>query len=108
MRCAAAVEPAAPETSAVVLRVLGETLANVERHAGASRVVVELENGGRGLALTVRDDGCGPGAAAERGPGDGHFGIALMRERAASLGGHLTLGRGDGGGTVMRLEVLRA
>jgi signal transduction histidine kinase len=106
--CAATVEPSAPETSAVVLRVLGEALANVERHAGASRVLVALRSDDQTLALTVRDDGRGLGEATERGPGDGHFGIALMRERAASVGGRLTLGAADGGGTVVRLEVPRA
>jgi signal transduction histidine kinase len=108
LRCATAVEPAAPETSAVALRVLGEALANVERHANASQVRVALECDDRTLVLTVRDDGCGPGAAADRGPGDGHFGIALMRERAASLGGELTIAAPEGGGTLVRLEVPRA
>ena len=42
------------------------------------------------------------------GPGDGHFGIALMRERAASIGARLTLGPGATGGTRVRLEVPRA
>jgi two-component system nitrate/nitrite sensor histidine kinase NarX len=107
LRCAAAVEPA-PDTSAVVLRVLGEALANVERHAGASTVVVALESDDRALTLSVRDDGRGPGAVADRGPGDGHFGIALMRERAASLGGELDVSAADGGGTLVRLEVPRA
>jgi signal transduction histidine kinase len=107
LRCAAAVEPA-PDTSAVVMRVLGEALANVERHAGASNVVVALESDERALVLSVRDDGRGPGAAADRGPGDGHFGIALMRERAASLGGELDVSAADGGGTLVRLEVPRA
>ncbi len=107
LRCAATVEPA-PDTSAVVLRVLGEALANVERHAGASNVVVALESDESALTLSVRDDGRGPGAAADRGPGDGHFGIALMRERAASLGGELDVSAADGGGTLVRLEVPRA
>jgi signal transduction histidine kinase len=108
LRCAAAVEPAAPETSAVVLRVLGEALANVERHAHATRAVVDLRCDERALTLTVSDDGRGLGEAADHGPVDGHFGIALMRERAASLGGSLELGAADGGGTFVRLEVPRA
>jgi signal transduction histidine kinase len=107
LRCAAAVEPAAPETSAVVLRVLGEALANVERHAHATHAFVVLEGDEHALTLTVRDDGRGLGEA-DRGPGDGHFGIAIMRERAASLGGSLELGAGDGGGTLVCLEVPRA
>ena len=108
LRAAAAVEPAEPVATAVVLRVLGEALANVERHAGASSVLVALHGANGALALTVEDDGCGLGASDERGPGDGHFGIALMRERAASIGARLTLGPGAAGGTRVQLEVQRA
>ena len=94
--------------TAVVLRVLGEALANVERHAGAGTSSSTLDGGRGRLALTVEDDGRGLGAARRRGPGDGHFGIALMRERAASIGGRLSLGPGAAGGTRVRLEVPRA
>ena len=107
LRAVAAVEPAEPEATAVVLRVLGEALANVERHAGAGRVLVTLDGENGALVLTVEDDGCGLDARDERGTGDGHFGIALMRERAASIGGRLTLGPGPAGGTLVRLEVPR-
>ncbi|HEX5898084.1 MAG TPA: ATP-binding protein [Solirubrobacteraceae bacterium] len=108
LRAAAAVEPAEPEAIAVVLRVLGEALANVERHAGAGHVLVTLDGEDGTLALTVQDDGRGLGAREAGGPGEGHFGIALMRERAASIGGALSLGRGPAGGTRVRLEVPRA
>ena len=107
LRAATAVEPAEPETTAVVLRVLGEALANVERHAGACSVIVDLDGAGGGLTLTVEDDGCGLGAPGDGRPGEGHFGIALMRERAASIGGRLTVGPGAAGGTRVRLEVSR-
>ena len=102
-----AVEPAEPEATAVILRVLGEALANVERHAGAGHVLVTLDGEGGALALTVQDDGRGLGADHDSGPGGGHFGITLMRERAASIGGRLTVGPGAGGGTRVRLEVPR-
>ena len=104
---AAAVEPAEPETTAVVLRVLGEALANVERHAGACSVLVVLDGESGALTLTVEDDGCGLGAPDDGRPGEGHFGIVLMRERAASIGGRLTVGPGAAGGTRIRLEVPR-
>ena len=108
LRAAAAVEPAEPEATAVVLRVLGEALANVERHADAGRVLVTLDGENGALALTVEDDGCGLGTLDHSGPGDGHFGLALMRERAASVGGRLAVGPGTAGGTRIRLEVPRA
>jgi nitrate/nitrite-specific signal transduction histidine kinase len=107
LRAAAAAEPAQAEAIAVVLRVLGEALANVERHAGAGRVLVTLDAEHGALALTVEDDGCGLSRRDDRGPGDGHFGIALMRERAASIGARLTVDPGSAGGTRVRLEVPR-
>jgi signal transduction histidine kinase len=108
LRAATTLEPAEPEATAVVLRVLAEALANVERHAGAGSVLVSLEGAAGALALTVEDDGCGlAGRADDRGPGAGHFGIALMRERAAAIGGRLSIGPGAAGGTRVRLEVPR-
>jgi signal transduction histidine kinase len=105
---ATAVEPAEPEVTAVVLRVLGEALANVERHAGAGRVLVTLDGRDGALCLAIEDDGRGLRAGEDAGPSEGHFGIALMRERAASVGATLTLRPGDAGGTCVRLEVPRA
>jgi signal transduction histidine kinase len=108
LHAAAAVEPAEPEATAVVLRVLGEALANVERHADAEHVLVTLESEGGALVLTVADDGCGVGDGDDRRLREGHFGIALMRERAASIGAALEIGPGPAGGTRVRLEVPRA
>ena len=71
-------------------------------------MVVTLDGEDGGLALTIEDDGRGLGALDEpAGPGGGHFGIALMRERAASIGGRLAVGPGAEGGTRVRLEVPR-
>jgi two-component system nitrate/nitrite sensor histidine kinase NarX len=56
----------------------------------------------------VCDDGCGLGDGDERRLREGHFGIALMRERAASIGAALEIGPGPAGGTRVRLEVPRA
>ncbi len=108
LRAGAALEPIEPEATAVVLRVLGEALANVERHAQAGHVLVTLDGGEGALALVVEDDGRGLGTLDDSGPGDGHFGIALMRERAASIGGRLAVGPGAAGGARVRLEVPRA
>ena len=108
LRGATASEPAEPEVAAVVLRVLGEALANVDRHARAAHVVVTLDGEDGGLALTIEDDGRGLETLEEAGPGGGHFGIALMRERAASIGARLAVGPGAAGGTRVRLEVPRA
>jgi signal transduction histidine kinase len=58
---------------------------------------VELQYSPTGLRLRVRDNGPGPPANSKSG---GH-GLAGMRERAASVGGHFRAGPGAGGGFVV-------
>ena len=67
-------------------RIVQEALANVERHSGASQVVVRWDVDDRGARLEVSDDGKGfdPGRVA----GD-HYGIVGMRERADAIGARL-------------------
>jgi two-component system nitrate/nitrite sensor histidine kinase NarX len=95
----------APEAVAVVARVLGEALANVEHHAGPATATVELRVEGERLELVVEDDGRGFDPAEQEGRGDGHFGLAIMRERARSCRGDCTVGPRPGGGTRVALRM---
>jgi signal transduction histidine kinase len=85
--------------------VLTEALANAARHAAARQVEVRLRVGEEHLTLEIEDDGGGFRPAEAGGPGDGHFGLTLMRERARSAGGDLTITSAPGDGTRVRLEV---
>ncbi|MFE9796340.1 sensor histidine kinase [Streptomyces goshikiensis] len=88
--------PAALE--ATVHRVVQEALTNVVKHAGASRVSVRLEYGARELAVTVTDDGRGPGSGGRgSGAAPGGHGLIGIRERAAAHGGAAMAGPGPGG-----------
>ncbi|MFE6272444.1 sensor histidine kinase [Streptomyces goshikiensis] len=88
--------PAALE--ATVHRVVQEALTNVVKHAGASRVSVRLEYGARELAVTVTDDGRGPGSGGRgSGAAPGGHGLIGIRERAAAHGGAAVAGPGPGG-----------
>jgi signal transduction histidine kinase/ligand-binding sensor domain-containing protein len=78
-----------------------EALQNAFRHAGASKVVLELDFGAR-FSLRVRDDGRG---MAHHAGGSGHWGLIGMRERAAALGATLDLDAADGGGSVVALSL---
>lgn len=86
--------PAAVEAAAY--RIATEGLVNAVRHARPARVVVGLVVEGRGLAVTVTDDGVG---AAPWVPG---VGLTAMRERADEVGGRLEAGPGPGGGGRVR------
>lgn len=83
----------------VVFRVAQEALTNVARHAEAGTVELQLGVRGDEAVLTVSDDGRGIGQASEG------TGLRGMRERAALVGGQLSVAARDGGGTVVTLAV---
>jgi signal transduction histidine kinase len=83
--------PAAAELTAY--RIVQESLTNVIRHAGASRVSVVVSYEPSVVTIEVEDDGKGAAAI----PGDGH-GIRGMRERAEAVGGRVEAGPKAGGG----------
>jgi signal transduction histidine kinase len=86
----------------VVVRISREAIGNAARHGQASHVLVSVSQSGAGVRLSVRDDGCGIADAAA-GSGTG-LGLRMMRERAATLGGHLIARQAGDRGT--ELEVL--
>jgi two-component system sensor histidine kinase UhpB len=90
-----------PETELAVYRIAQESLTNVARHAGATRVVVALEPGRDSVVLRVADDGRGFGDEA---PSE-HGGLRGMRERALLVGGALAVRAGGSRGVEVRLEV---
>ncbi|GEB53711.1 MULTISPECIES: GAF domain-containing sensor histidine kinase [Streptomyces] len=94
--------PAAQEEA--LLRVAQEALHNALRHAGASRVCVALTRRGPAAVLTVTDDGSGFDPDAERSAGR-HLGLVSMRDRAAGVGGKLTVQSEPGKGTAVEMEV---
>jgi signal transduction histidine kinase len=79
-----------------------EALANVVKHAAASRAWVRVEPGAGRLILEILDDGCGFDTSAGH---PGHFGLESMRSRASELGGLLTIRSTPGRGTIVRVEV---
>jgi PAS domain S-box-containing protein len=83
------------EVETAAYRIVQESLSNAARHAGASRVVVELARRNGALEVSVRDDGSGfdPGSA-----GSG-FGLRGMRERVDLLAGSFEIASGAGRGT---------
>jgi signal transduction histidine kinase len=78
-----------PALAEGIWRVTHEALANVERHAGATKVHVSLEGAEKELVLRISDNGAGfPDQAEQR---LGHYGLRGLRERVEGLGGTLTL-----------------
>jgi two-component system sensor histidine kinase UhpB len=85
----------------VVYRVAQEALANVARHAEASRVEVDLCTREGGIDLCIRDDGRGFDPTL---PPSG-LGLNGMAERARLVGGELSVYSSAGRGTTVTLHV---
>lgn len=90
--------PAAVEVAAY--RICQEALENVRKHAHARNCTVSLAVDDGHLQLEVSDDGVG--LAAGNGTG---IGLVAMRERAAELGGTLSVASSAGTGTRLRARL---
>ncbi|MFC4008493.1 sensor histidine kinase [Nonomuraea purpurea] len=103
--------PIPPQAEAALLRIAQEALANVAKHARATRVGVTLSYLEHETALDVRDDGGGfdPArldTAADRPAADrGGFGLIAMRQRIESLSGTLQVESEPGSGTGVSARV---
>jgi two-component system nitrate/nitrite sensor histidine kinase NarX len=91
------------EQETQVFHIVQEALANVTRHARATRAWVRLAAWDDGQAqVVVEDDGAGlTPKPTDRGS---HYGLEIMLERAQRLGGTLEVGPRDGGGTRVLLR----
>lgn len=81
-------------------RAAQEGLTNVQRHARASRVSLEVDLGAETASLTLDDDGIGP-------PIDPGNGLRGIRERLELVSGRLQLTAAPGGGTRLSVSVPR-
>jgi signal transduction histidine kinase len=82
------------EYKTCIYRVVQEALHNVERHAGAQSARVVLHGEATRLVLSIQDDGRGLDPRRHRG-----LGLLGMQERVAHLGGSFRAGSEAGGGT---------
>lgn len=89
-----------------VYRIGYEAIRNASAHSQASRLNVDLsyvEN----LTVRVRDNGTGIDPVVAKKGKSGHFGLIGMYERAARIGGKLTVTSSPAGGTEVELIVPR-
>jgi len=100
-----------PDTELALLRTTQEALANVARHASATRVIVSLSYLGDTVTLDVDDDGVGFNPAGNTFAADrelredGGFGLIGIRERVQAAGGELTVESAPGRGTTIAVSV---
>lgn len=97
-------EPWNELVSVEILRIIQESLANVRKHSEATAVKIDAVWHKGAVLLCIRDDGRGfepSGAARLRH----HFGLSVMKERAESVGGRLSIDSSPGRGTTVSIEI---
>jgi signal transduction histidine kinase len=116
------------EIQVALYRICQETLNNIAKHAGASRVEIELQYDARNandlgilklspspsqtgilheilvssVEMYIRDNGLGFDSGKIAAPG--HYGLGMMQERAEAVGAHLTVTSQPGHGTEVKLR----
>jgi signal transduction histidine kinase len=91
------------ERATALFRIFQEALTNVAKHAHATGVSVRLARTSRNLRLDIVDNGRGMAPADRMKPKS--FGIRGMMERAAALGGSVSIGAGLEGGTQVTIRI---
>ena len=86
-------------TSAELVRITQSTLANVTRHAQASRADLTLTFLPDSVLLDIVDDGVG------FDPASAGFGLTVLKDRVAAIGGKVTIESSAGAGTAVAVEV---
>ena len=101
------IEPRLPlDVEMALFRLAQEALNNVAKHAQASLVEITVESTDHTIRLTVRDDGNGFDPQTLNVPSaQPHWGFLSMEQRAASIGGQLTIESAPGRGTSITIRV---
>ena len=88
-------------TEVALYRIAEEAITNVVKHAGATRVTITLVTTTGDVELQIADDGGGLKRTSSSGAG-----LGSMQDRAAELGGTLTItSEPEGTGTVVRAKI---
>jgi signal transduction histidine kinase len=86
-----------------IWQIARESITNAERHAEASRLLVEWHCSVAGAELAIRDNGKGFKKGAGR---QDSYGLVGMRERAASMGALFDLKSEPGAGTAVIVRLI--
>ncbi|MBN1920290.1 MAG: PAS domain S-box protein [Anaerolineae bacterium] len=104
-----------PEVEGQLLRIIQEALANARKHSGILEARLSFSLSPEQVQALVEDHGKGfePAAVSSvagqpTSPGDPHFGLGIMAERAAQVGGSVRLHSRPGQGTRVVIMMPRA
>ena len=95
------------EAELTIFRIVQEAFRNVEKHAHATRVDIDVEFVESRTRVSIKDNGRGfdLGGSLSELPREGKLGLAGMEERVRLLGGSLNIESAPGKGTLVEIEV---
>lgn len=92
------------DVATCLYRIAQESLSNIAKHSRATAVEVHLDRQSGGIELRIRDNGAGCSAGQDGRCPQG-LGLLSMKERAAQVGGEVTVGSPLSGGTMVQAWV---
>jgi PAS domain S-box-containing protein len=92
-----------PDLATAIFRIFQETLTNISRHAGATKVVIKLKATAERLEFVVKDNG--KGIEEEQMQKPGSFGLLGIRERVYQWGGRVKIVGKSGKGTKVAIII---
>lgn len=95
--------PISRRFAGALLMILQEAVGNALRHGKAKHVKVRVVFGRKGLAMIVKDDGCGFDVAAAGCARGVHLGLKSMESRAEKIGGKFAIRSTPGKGTEVKV-----
>ncbi|MCL2872081.1 MAG: histidine kinase [Betaproteobacteria bacterium] len=78
-----------------LLHIAREAFYNIEKHSGATQASLKASHIGDEIVMDITDNGCGLPEDCEK---RSHYGLAIMRDRAQSLGGVFRISNKPEGG----------
>ena len=105
MKALGRVRPLPETVEENLLRIAQEALTNVIKHSGATTAAIELDYGAKNVVLQIKDNGKGFSLDDCVGPGEGHFGLLGISERARRLHGEIVFLSTPETGTTVRVQI---
>lgn len=95
------------EQEIIIFRIFQEGLANIGRHARATRVTIDLKDEGNSAVFSIKDNGQGFNIKEVKGrnPSTTGLGLIAMKERALMAGGTIDIKSETGKGTSIVFSV---
>ena len=88
-----------------VLKILQETLSNIQKHAQAQKVTIHIMNSKQQMTFSIEDDGVGFNSEILEDKESEHFGLKNLKERVRVLRGKFIIDSKPGWGTKIMVKI---